>query len=90
MRSLFHGSAWAGLRDCRWQHWDRVFERFYKVDASHSREVPGSGLGLSIVRHLALALGGRAWTETARDGGQVFGIAIPLSDSELSPPLNSP
>jgi two-component system, OmpR family, phosphate regulon sensor histidine kinase PhoR len=70
------------------EHWDRVFERFYKVDASHSREVPGSGLGLSIVRHLALALGGRAWTEAARDGGQVFGIAIPLSDPELSFSLN--
>jgi signal transduction histidine kinase len=60
------------------EHWDRVFERFYKVDASHSRAVPGSGLGLSIVRHLARTLGGKAWTEAASGGGQVFGIAIPI------------
>jgi two-component system phosphate regulon sensor histidine kinase PhoR len=71
------------------EHWDRVFERFYKVDASHSRDVPGSGLGLSIVRHLALALGGRAWTEAARDGGQVFAIAIPVTVPDLPPSLSS-
>jgi two-component system, OmpR family, phosphate regulon sensor histidine kinase PhoR len=71
------------------EHWDRVFERFYKVDPSHSREIPGSGLGLSIVRHLARALGGRAWTEAARDGGQIFGIAIPLTEPDLPLSLNS-
>jgi two-component system, OmpR family, phosphate regulon sensor histidine kinase PhoR len=71
------------------EHWDRVFERFYKVDASHSREIPGSGLGLALVRHLARAQGGRAWTEAARGGGQIFGIAVPLqgSDTEVSLPL---
>jgi signal transduction histidine kinase len=59
------------------EHWARVFERFYKVDRARSRTAGGSGLGLAITKHLALAQGGRVWTEAARDGGQIFGIAVP-------------
>jgi signal transduction histidine kinase len=69
------------------EHWPRVFERFYKVDPSRSRDdgrgggtraTTGSGLGLSITKHLVRAQGGRVWTEAAREGGQVFGLAIPM------------
>jgi signal transduction histidine kinase len=59
------------------EHWARVFERFYKVDRARSRDAGGSGLGLAITKHLAMAQGGRVWTEAARDGGQIFGIAVP-------------
>ena len=59
------------------EHWSRVFERFYKVDRARPREAGGFGLGLAITKHLVQVLGGRVWTETARDGGQVFTIALP-------------
>ena len=59
------------------EHWSRVFERFYKVDRARPRESGGFGLGLAITKHLVQVMGGRIWTETARDGGQVFYIALP-------------
>lgn len=61
------------------EHWERVFERFYKVDPARPRDVPGTGLGLAITKHLVLAMGGRVWTEAAHDGGQVFSLALPRS-----------
>ena len=59
------------------EHWSRVFERFYKVDSARSREAGGFGLGLAITKHLVQVMGGRIWTQAARDGGQVFCIALP-------------
>lgn len=59
------------------EHWDRVFERFYKIDPARSRDIPGSGLGLAITKHLALLMGGRVWTEAAPGGGQLFGLGLP-------------
>ena len=59
------------------EHWDRVFERFYKVDPARSREMPGSGLGLAITKHLAHLLGGHVSTQAARGGGQVFTLVLP-------------
>ena len=59
------------------EHWSRVFERFYKVDRARPRESGGFGLGLAITKHLVQVLGGRIWTEAAREGGQVFYISLP-------------
>jgi len=69
------------------EHWSRVFERFYKVDRARPREAGGFGLGLAITKHLVQMLGGRIWTEAARDGGQVFTIAL---WETLNEPINSP
>lgn len=66
------------------EHWNRVFERFYKVDRARPREAGGFGLGLAITKHLIQSIGGRIWTVAADDGGQVFSIEL-AADALTSP-----
>ena len=56
----------------------RIFERFYRVDVSRSRATGGAGLGLSIVRQLVAAHGGRVWAESTVGGGSTFSFTLPL------------
>jgi len=57
----------------------RVFNRFYRVDASRNRSSGGSGLGLSISREIIRAHGGRIWVESAEGGGSSFSFEVPAS-----------
>jgi signal transduction histidine kinase len=57
----------------------RLFERFYRGDRAVSSGVPGSGLGLSIVRAVARAHGGEARLASSPSGGNLFVIELPLS-----------
>jgi two-component system phosphate regulon sensor histidine kinase PhoR len=58
----------------------RIFERFYRVDAARSRELGSTGLGLSIVRHIVEAHGGRVGVESAVGRGSKFFFTIPLAE----------
>jgi len=63
---------------------DRIFERFYQVDASRSGG-DGTGLGLAICRHIVEAHGGRIWAEANTDGsGGRFAFTL-LSAGEHDP-----
>lgn len=52
----------------------RIFERFYRVDKSHSKAVGGTGLGLSIVKHGAKLHNARIEIESIVDEGTMFSI----------------
>jgi two-component system, OmpR family, phosphate regulon sensor histidine kinase PhoR len=58
---------------------ERIFERFYRVDAARSRQAGGTGLGLSIARHIVESHGGRIWVESAVAAGSKFSFSVPLS-----------
>jgi signal transduction histidine kinase len=57
----------------------RIFERFYQADPSRSRGTGTSGLGLSIVRALAEAHGGRAGAENRPEGGARLWVEVPVA-----------
>ena len=59
------------------KHHERLFERFYSVDKARSRELGGSGLGLSIVKHIALSHGGKIRVESEIGHGSSFIFELP-------------
>jgi two-component system phosphate regulon sensor histidine kinase PhoR len=59
------------------EHLPRLFERFYRVDASRSRELGGTGLGLAIVKHIIRAHGGRVSVHSEEGAGSTFTLHIP-------------
>ena len=58
------------------EHQPRVFERFYRVDKSHSKETGGTGLGLSIVKHGAILHDGTISLESEQNKGTKITIAF--------------
>lgn len=58
---------------------EHIFERFYRVDKSHSRSIGGTGLGLSIVKHGVLSLKGSIEVESTLGKGSCFILKLPLA-----------
>ena len=59
---------------------EHIFEHFYRVDTSPTREVYGLGLGLTICKHLVSLHHGRIWAESCPDGGSAFHVWLPLEE----------
>jgi heavy metal sensor kinase len=58
---------------------EKIFERFYRVDAAHSRQVEGVGLGLSVSREIARAHGGDITLKAGSDGNVQFYLILPAT-----------
>ena len=61
---------------------ERIFERFYRVDPSRSRETGGTGLGLSIVKHAANNHGGEVTLFSRPNLGSTFTLRIPIHQEQ--------
>ena len=58
---------------------ERVFERFFRVDSSRSRDTGGTGLGLAIVKHAAESMGGTVEVLDAPGGGACLRVWVPAA-----------
>ena len=58
-----------------------IFERFYRVDKSHSREIGGTGLGLAITKSAVLMHRGAITVSSVEGEGTSFVVKIPLSNA---------
>lgn len=60
-----------------------IFQKFYRVDNSQTRQIGGTGLGLHLVKQRVEAMDGRVWVESAFGEGSTFFVSLPrISDSE--------
>ena len=61
---------------------DMIFERFYRVDKSHSREIGGTGLGLAITHMAIIMHSGEIKVASTVGEGTTFDVRIPLNHIE--------
>ena len=59
------------------EHLSRIFERFYRVDKSRSREKGGTGLGLAIVKHILDGHNSKAEVQSTPGSGSIFSFKLP-------------
>jgi signal transduction histidine kinase len=60
---------------------DLIFDRFYRVDASRTRNRGGAGLGLSIVAAIVQRHGGQVQVESTPGAGSTFTVLLPLAET---------
>lgn len=64
----------------------RIFERFYRVDAARSRATGGTGLGLAIVKHVCATHGGDVSVWSSPNHGSTFTMRLPLAHGTVESP----
>jgi PAS domain S-box-containing protein len=58
--------------------WEKIFERFYRVENEVTRRMRGAGLGLSVCRGIVEAHGGHIWVESQPGAGSIFCFTLPM------------
>jgi signal transduction histidine kinase len=69
---------------------ERLFEPFFRGAGARARQLPGSGLGLHLVRRIAEAHGGRVEVDSPPGGGSRFSLRLPASDVPRGPGEEAP
>src|ERR1019366_8201485 len=76
------------VRDCGMgiapAHQQRLFERFYRAPTADNDVIPGTGLGLTLVHHMAEAHGGSVSVECAVGHGSTFTLCLPVAASSIA------
>ncbi|MBI2618897.1 MAG: hypothetical protein HYW57_02340 [Ignavibacteriales bacterium] len=57
---------------------EKIFEKFYRIDSRNGKKIPGSGIGLTLVKEIIEAHGGKVTVESELDKGSTFVLSIPL------------
>jgi two-component sensor histidine kinase len=68
----------------------KIFEKFYRASDPLVHNTKGSGLGLSLVRHVVDAHGGKVWVESTPGKGSKFSIELPINTNSMSAKAGSP
>ena len=80
------GEAIVAVRDygpgIAWEHLPRLTERFYRIDVGQSRAEGGTGLGLSLVKHVLNRHRGRLAIESTPGAGATFTVRLPLAAAD--------
>lgn len=71
------------------EHLGRLFDRFYRVEESRSRDAGGSGLGLAIVKAIVDAHEGRIWVESEVGVGTTVSVELPVGKIEEEPEVEA-
>ncbi len=62
---------------------ENIFNQFYQVDGSASRQYEGTGLGLALTKQIITLHGGRIWVESEENRGSKFSFTLPLNPSSI-------